>query len=169
MNKPKQKRVEQDTLPGTETALDMVAIDSNMGLMAGFVPNAGFEMPSGTIIKSLSPLIKPAEFPTGIKLVGKFTRLFTTHATKEKLGAGIEIIPHGMPVGIAIPATRTLQIALEIDDAELGDKAKSPYIGRYIIVEKLPNKIPSKQGQDAWNFLVAILPEDYVPPLLNLN
>lgn len=123
----------------------------------GFVEASDFSLPEGAEINSMSPLVRPSEFPVGRVLVGKFTKIFETNPTPKKKGEGIEIVPNGSRVGIALPAVATLRTALKIEGE--GKSATSEYIGRTIAVQLLPNKIPSKKGQDAWHFLVAIYPE----------
>jgi hypothetical protein len=117
--------------------------------------------PKDVVVKSMSPMLKPAQWPAGAVLVGKFVRLFETHPGNNedgtpKLGEGIEIVPEGSPVGVSLPAVAVLRTALEISGK--GKEATSPFIGRIIEVELL-GKVPSKKGNDAWNFLVSIHPE----------
>jgi len=123
-----------------------------------------FQLPEGVEIKALSPMIKPLDFPVGRVLVGKLTRLFETKpGTAEdgsaKKGEGLEIIPPGAKIGVSIPATAVLRVALDITGK--GAEAKCPYIGRFIAVQKAAEKLPSKKGNDAWNFMVAIYPADH--------
>lgn len=124
-----------------------------------FVPD-NFQMPEGTVVASMSPMIKPGDFPAGRRLLGKFSKLFKTKPADDKDGAGIEITPDGAPVGIAIAAVTTIARALKIEQKN-GEEPTSVYLGRYIVIERMEKKIPSKRGQDAWNFLVAILPEGF--------
>jgi hypothetical protein len=122
----------------------------------------------GLKVRSRSPLLKPAVFPVGRILSGIFKRTIVCIAGKgekgrDKLGCLIEIVPDLNSVGVAIPATATLVGPLEItqegDGTKEGTKFLSPYIGHMVEIEKLDDKIPSKKGQDAWNFLVAISDE----------
>lgn len=146
----------------TEPAPGALATPSAM--QGGFVDRKEAVLPKGVIIKSFAPLIKPINWPKGkdgvnMRLVGKFVKIFTTQASKTKTGLGIEIVPDGAPVGVALPVTATLRTGLAISGE--AENAKSEYMGRYVAIELLDEKLPSKKGQSAWNFVVAIYPNDY--------
>jgi hypothetical protein len=117
-------------------------------------------------VKSRSPMIKPAAFPIGQQLRGVIKRLITCEvqpavaaskgkeAVPAKYGNLIEIVPQGATVGAAVPTVATIKMALEITGE--GDSAECPYIGYEVIIERLDSRIPSKRGNDAWNFVVAL-------------
>lgn len=125
---------------------------------------AGAGVSEGMKVKSRSPMLKPADFPVGRILGGTIKRLIRCVAQAGKTAAGtkygclIEIVPDLNTVGVAIPATATLTSALEITESGSGESTefKCPFIGHRVEIEKLEAKIPSKKGQDAWNFLVAV-------------
>ena len=136
---------------------------ATLAIMEAF-QSENFQLPEGVEIKALSPMIKPIDFPVGRILVGKLTRIFETKPGQNedgsaKKGEGLEIIPHGAKVGVSLPATAVLRTALDITGK--GGEAKPPYLGRYLAIQKTANKIPSKKGNDAWNFMVAIYPEGH--------
>lgn len=113
----------------------------------------------GFVVKSRSPMLKPALIPTGKIIRGIFTKLITCVSALEKDGTKkpgnlIEIVKEGNQIGVAIPLTAVLANALEVTGK--GDEAESKWLGHEIAIERLADKIPSKQGQDAWNFIVAI-------------
>jgi len=129
--------------------------------ISGFQTAKDFALPAGATVKSFSPIIKPADFPVGQVFVGKFTKIFHTREFPmtgggKKQGYGIEIIPAGAQVGIALPLVATLATAIEFNEAA---EIKSPFIGRTVAVQKGENKLKSTKGQDAWNFIVAVYPE----------
>lgn len=171
MSTKKKAKHNETADTGTETGITLER-DESVGRtvkvedMKGLFVGDDYVIPEGIEIRSMSPLIAPAQFPANRRLVGKFTKIFETEPTKGKKGVGVEIIPIGMTSGIALPAVTTLARGLGLDDVEKGKDATSPYIGRYVMIERLPNKIPSKQGQAAWNFLVGILPADYSPVVI---
>lgn len=125
--------------------------------------------PAGVIVKSMSPMLKPAAWPVidgkNAVLVGVFTKTFNTAEFSEgtgkdkktKVGTGIEVVPEGAPVGVALPVTATLRTGLEITGD--GAEAKSPHLGCVVEIELLPERIKSKKGQAAWHFVVAIHPK----------
>lgn len=126
----------------------------------GFVDAGKFQMPAGAVVKTMAQMVKPRDFPVGKVLVGKFVKIFETRPGKDesgndKLGEGIEIVPDGAQIGVALPAGAIIRRALEIEGK--GAAATSKYLGKTIAVQKLPDKIPSKKGNDAWNFVIAIL------------
>ena len=117
----------------------------------------------GLKVKSRSPMLKPSQFPEGRILSGIVKRLIRCVSGKnedgsDKYGCLIEIVPEMNSVGVAIPATATLSGPLEITQKGAGASTEfsTPYIGHTIEIEKLPDKIPSKKGQSAWSFLVAL-------------
>jgi len=121
----------------------------------------GFIVKEGFIVKSRSPMIKPAALKKGDAITGVFTKIITCVAGKnddgtDKPGNLIELVPRGAQVGVAFPVTAVIRGALDITG--VGDKAESPHLGKEVIIQALgeENKIPSKKGQDAWNFIVAI-------------
>lgn len=127
---------------------------------SGFVDAAAFQMPASAVVKTMAPMIKPKDFPVGKVLVGRFKSIFETKPGKaedgtDKLGEGIEIVPDGAQLGVAIPAGAVIRRALEIEGR--GAAATSKFLGKTIAVQKLAEKIPSKKGNDAWNFVIAIL------------
>jgi hypothetical protein len=137
---------------------------------AAFVARSTLKKVEGVIVKSMSPLLKPANWPKidgqNAVLVGVFTKIFVTKSFTEgsgknavqKDGIGVEIVPVGAPAGIALPVTATLKTGLDITGE--GKEAQSPYLGRIVEVELLADKIPSKKGNSAWHFLVGIHPEN---------
>lgn len=126
---------------------------------------------SGMKVKSRSPMLKPDKFPTGQILSGIIKRLITceAHRDKDKVKSGclIEIVPEWNAVGVAIPAVTTIMTALEITsdgDNGMATIYSTPYIGHRVEIEKLPERLPSKQGNAAWNFLVAVSEEKEYDP-----
>lgn len=154
----------------TETAITRADLrnSANAGSAVSLVPEGfqdakDFQMPEGAEIKVMSPMIRPVDFPVGKVLVGVFTKIFQTTPGKnedgtDKKGFGVEIVPEGAQVGIALAAVATLKGALNITGTSMED-VKSPYLGRTIAVQRSANRLPSKKGNDAWHFLVAILPD----------
>jgi len=135
---------------------------------SGFVARSAIAPTKGLIVRSMSPMLKPLNWPKidgqNAVLVGTFTKVFDTaeftegtgkNAVKKK-GTGVEIVPPGAPVGVALPVTATLRTGLEITGD--GKAATSPFVGRIVEVELLPEKIPSNKGNAAWHFVVAIHP-----------
>lgn len=144
-------------IPGTEP---IPAVAKN----SPFVARSAVSTPKGAVVKSMSPMLKPALWPKidgqNAVLVGVFTKCFPTAEFKEgketKTGTGVEIVPAGAPVGVALPVTATLRTGLEITGD--GEKATSPHLGRTVEIELLAERIKSKKGQAAWHFVVAIYP-----------
>jgi len=134
---------------------------------SAFVPAGSVKANKDIIIISMSPMIKPAQWPKGadgnnLTLFGRFKKIFPTKPGKgddgaDKVGEGVEIVPDGQPVGVALPCTATLRQGLALTGS--GENATSEYLGRNVAIELLPNKIPSKKGNAAWHFVVAIYPE----------
>jgi hypothetical protein len=134
---------------------------------SAFVSRKSLAPVEGVIVKTMSPMLKPANWPQvdgeNAVLVGRMTKFFKTGEFKRMVGkkeeivvgTGVEIIPEGAPVGVSLPVTATLRTGLAVDGD--GADAKSEFLGRIVEVELL-GKVPSKKGQDAWNFLVAIYP-----------
>lgn len=137
---------------------------------SAFVSRSSLPKTEGVIIKSMSPMLKPTNWPKidgqNAVLVGIFTKTFDSgdfvegsgEDKKSKKGTGVEIVPVGRPVGVALPVTATLRTGLDLTGD--GKNAVSPYLGRLVEIELLPEKIPSKKGQAAWHFTVAIHPEN---------
>jgi hypothetical protein len=129
-----------------------------------FVP-ADAPSPKKMRVTSMSPLIKPANWPkdrngNNMKLVGKFTKIFTTHPGNDdkgqpKEGNGVEIMPPESKVGVALPLTATLRGGLEVSG--VGSTATSPVLGKDVEIQLLEHRLPSKQGNDAWHFIVGII------------
>lgn len=136
-----------------ESAPGMLATNE---LPQGFVDLAAFQAPAGILVKSMSPLIKPGDFPVGKVFVGKFTKLFETNPSAKKKGEGLEIVPEGAPMGIAVPCVATIRQGLEITGE--GKDAKSPFLGRTISIQRMEKRIASKKGQAAWHFIIGIFP-----------
>lgn len=140
---------------------------------SAFLPRAAVKRVEGVTVKSMSPMLKPINWPKidgqNAVLVGVFTKTFATGDFKEgtgkneitKKGTGVEIVPQGAPVGIGLPVTTTLRTGLDITGD--GKEATSPYLGRTVEIELMPERIKSKKGQAAWHFLIAIYPADYSP------
>ncbi len=114
----------------------------------------------GFTIHSRSPMLKPAQMPEDKAIRGRFKRFVGCEvqpATKTKpaqIGTMIEIVPDGQHVGVVIPLTVVLRNALQVTGE--GESAESPFVGKIIKIQKLAERIPSKQGQDAWNFIVGV-------------
>lgn len=149
--KTAKQKMELVANPGGASAALALFRDNKSGVSAGLK------------VKSRSPMLKPAQFPTGRILGGILKRLIRCVAGKnddgsDKYGCLIEIVPDLNAVGVAIPATATLMGPLEITQhgTGLSTEFKTPYINHQVEIEKLEDKIPSKKGQDAWSFLVAI-------------
>ncbi len=142
-------------IPGTVADPDILKNQ----LPSGFVDEANYTAPEGMIVRSMAPMIKPADWPVGKVLVGKFTKIFETNPTAKKKGEGIEIMPKGASVGVAVPAVATIRQGLEMQGN--GAEATSEYLGRYIAIKKLEARLPSKKGQAAWHFVIAIYPEGF--------
>lgn len=136
-----------------------------------FVSRSVLKPVEGVIVKSMSPMLKPINWPVidgkNAVLVGVFTKCFKSGEFTEgtgknavkKNGTGVEIVPAGRPVGAALPLTATLRTGLDVTGD--GAEAVSPFFGRTVEIELLPEKIPSKKGNAAWHFTVAIYPEGY--------
>lgn len=132
-----------------------------------FVKRSSMPRVEGVIVKSMSPMLKAINWPKidgeNAVLVGVFTKVFQCGEFKgdkkesPRVGTGIEIVPALAQVGVAIPVTATLRTGLEIKGD--GDDATSPYLGRTVEIELLPERIKSKKGQAAWHFIVGIHPE----------
>ena len=125
---------------------------------AMFSDASNFSLPEGAEVVSRSPMLKPADFPDNKVLTGVFKKIFGTTPQDGKKSVGVEIVPPGGQIGVALPAVATIAQGLKIDDCNKGADATSPYVGRVVSIQKLPGKLKSKRGQDAWNFLVAIHP-----------
>jgi hypothetical protein len=155
----------------TKTAkqrLELVKNDGgSQGMSAMFKSSGGLS--PGMKVKSRSPLLKPDKFPENQLLSGIFKRIITAHVGKgddgeDKAGALIEIVPDMNAVGITIPAVATIATALELTHTGEGRETvfHSPFLGHRLEIQKLPERIPSRKGQAAWNFLVAISEEAVV-------
>jgi len=120
---------------------------------SALVPISDLDSSKFTVI-SRSPMLKPAQMPLGKAVVGVFTKLITCHPQKDKLGNMAEIVPVGSKVGVCIPLTGVLKGALRVTGE--GDDAESEFVGKEVAIQRLNDKIPSKKGQDAWNFIVAV-------------
>lgn len=142
---------------------------AEMSLASPFRSRSEVQTPAGVVVKSMSPLLKPANWPKDEQgnnkiVLGVFTKIFVTRAftqkvggkTVEKLGLGVEIVPEGAPVGVALPVTATLQTALEITGE--GKAATSQFVGRTVEIDLLPDRLASTKGQKAWHFVAAIYP-----------
>lgn len=109
---------------------------------------------------SRSPMIRPGQLPLNKVLKGRLKRFITCTArpaTKDepaKLGTMMEIVPDGSQVGVALACTAILCGALRIQG--VGETATSEFMGKNIAIRRLEEKAPSKKGQDAWNFIVAV-------------
>lgn len=135
--------------------------------LGGFVPAGQFVKPEGAITKTMSPMVKPKDFPAGAVYTGVFARIFKTNPGlgddgQQKEGEGVEIIPAGADIGISLPCVATLKTALGIQGK--GESATSEYLGRTVAIQKMEQRIPSKKGQAAWHFIVSIFPADYKAP-----
>lgn len=147
----------------TKSASDKIELVKNQGsqsITSMFGKNADM---GGMVLRSRAPLIKPSKWPAGQQLVGFITGVKAVERLDGKKVSSwglIEISPDGKAVGVAIPATGTITQALEItcDDEKKGAEAvySCPFIGHKVVIELLPDKIPSKKGNDAWNFVVAV-------------
>lgn len=146
-------------VPGSVASLTVPGENAQVSIasMSAFQSADDYKAPQGAIVKSMSPLLKPANFPLGKVLVGVFTKIFETRPAEGKVGEGVEIVPAGSPVGIALPVVATLRTGLELTGA--GKQASSPHLGSTVAIKLMPERIPSKKGQDAWNFVVIIYPK----------
>lgn len=163
--KKKSRQSQSAATANSVAALTVAGPDARteIALPGGFINESEFKAPAGVIVKSMSPMIKLEKFPVGKVLVGVFTKCFKAGEFKNedgsmRPGTGIEIVPKGAPVGIAIPLAATLRTGLEV--VGTGNEAKSQYFGREVAIKKMPDRIPSKKGQDAWNFIVLIYQPD---------
>jgi hypothetical protein len=148
------------------TSETRVAAIKSDGLAYTLFTPAGASDVSKFKVKSRSPMIKPGAFPLGMQLRGVIKRLITCEvqpavaaakgkeAVPAKYGNLIEIVPLGGTVGAAVPTVATIKTALEIIGE--GDDAVCPFIGYEVVLERLDGRIPSKRGNDAWNFIVAL-------------
>lgn len=151
-----EKRMELVSAPGNTDQLAMSAMFSK-----------GKALNKGMTIKSRSPLLKPDLFPVGEIMTGIVKKLITCVAGKnddgtDKAGCLIEIVPSLDTVGYAIPAVATLMSALEITHVRGSGKEavfSTPYLNHTVQIEKMAERIPSKKGQAAWMFLVAVSDE----------
>lgn len=127
------------------------------------------------IVKSMSPILKPINWPKidgqNVVVVGIFTKVvplseFTEGQGKDektRQGYGVEIVPEGAPVGIVLPLVATLKTGLDITLDDATRSGTSMALGKTVEIELLPERIPSKKGQAAWHFIVAI--HDQAPTL----
>ncbi len=111
------------------------------------------------VIKSRPPTIKPADFPIGQALVGILWSVNRVEGKPDKDGTSkpwAKIVIKGSPtdLGVELTATAVLRSALEITLAD--DGAHSPYLHHEVTIERLADKLYSKKGNDAWNFIVGI-------------
>lgn len=138
------------------------------GVVSPFQKRSEVTTPANVIVKSMSPMLKPTAWPmdgnSPMVLVGKLTKFFACGEFKRKVkggktetivGTGCEIVPEGSPVGVALAVTAILRTGLGVVGD--GEKATSEFLGRVVEVELL-GRVPSKKGQDAWNYVVAIHP-----------
>ena len=115
------------------------------------------EIPKDAVVKSMSPLIRPLQFPTDKIAKGILTKFFQTEPSKGKKGLGFEIKPAGASIGIALPLVATLAQGLEVPrDCTLEQANKLPCVGKEVYIKRMPDKLKSKKGQDAWHFMVAV-------------
>jgi hypothetical protein len=124
---------------------------------------AGGGLDEGMTIKSRSPMLKPDKFPVGQLMTGIIKRLITCivgqgDAGEDKAGCLVEIVPTLDTVGYAIPAVATISSALDITSTGKGKDAvfETPYLNHRVQLEKMAERSPSKKGQAAWVFLVAV-------------
>ena len=107
-------------------------------------------------IKSRPPTIKPGQFGEDDVLVGNLFSVLRIEPRKGSDGkpwVKLHIKPDGDDIGVEIAAGALIRQALEIDLTDEG--ATSPYLGRTISLELgNPPRLKSKQGSDAWNFIV---------------
>lgn len=124
-----------------------------------FVKNDALKLPSSVTVRSFAPMYKLDKFPTGVTAVGRLVKFFPCGKFKSEKGkparegTGFEIKPDGAPIGIALPLCATLRQGLAVSGE--GENATSEALGCIVWIEKFEEKLPSKQGQDAWNFKVA--------------
>lgn len=140
----------------------LTAQDKQNAAMSAFVSRSEANISDEAEVKSMSPMMKPDKWPAGKILTGRLKKFFTCGEFKDsngnlKIGTGVEIVPEGAKVGVALALVATLRMGLEVTGD--GKEATSDYIGRIVHVELLPDRLPSKRGQDAWHYLVAIEPE----------
>jgi hypothetical protein len=143
--------------------LALVKNEGGTATLAGmFQKGEAFES-SGFIVKSRSPMLKPGDIPTDMVVVGVLRKLIVCNSgvgedQKQKRGVLIELVPQGAQVGAAIPATAVIQGALDMQGVGT-ENPTCPYLGHEIAIRRLEEKIPSKKGNNAWNFIVAISSE----------
>jgi hypothetical protein len=115
----------------------------------------------GMEIRSLPMLVKPATLPDGAMVTGTFDSICTLPLPDGGFSRAI-VLSNGN-VKIAVPATAVIARALGLP--EIGKDAKleaaqaactSPDLGKVIAIQKTGRKLPSKKGQDAWEFIVAV-------------
>lgn len=125
-------------------------------LPTGFIGVDKYQKPEGAEVITMSPMLEPKKFPTGAVYRGVLKKVFVTNPPGGKKGEGIELVPVGADMGIAIAATANIKHALQIVTADNGVPT-SPYVGRTIDLQLgNPPRLPSKKGSDSWNFVVAI-------------
>ena len=107
-------------------------------------------------IKSRAPWIKPLNFPVGKLLTGVLKGIGTRQSNQPdgRPWCMLEIVPLSGGIGVAITATATITEALQI--TYKNGVYETPFLGHKVSIEKLADKIPSKKGNDAWHFLVAV-------------
>jgi hypothetical protein len=64
----------------------------------------------------------------------------------------VEIIPVGAKVGVSLPLVATLKMGLQVGVVD--GEPVSALLGKVVHIQLLPEKLPSKKGQAAWNYLV---------------
>ena len=152
----------------TKAAAERMETIKGNASIASMFQSAAHVDPNKYIIKSRSPLIKPHQMPEGQALIGVLQRFIGVEVGSGKdkrVGTLAEFKPQGSAIGYAIPLTAVLRGALEVTGDGAGEttgdsgEAKSPFIGHEVVIQRMADKIPSKKGNDAWNFIVAISPE----------
>jgi hypothetical protein len=137
-------------------------VRSNVGAINRFFKKASEVNREGFEVKSRPPTIKPVDFSPGMVLEGVLVGVHGIPATKKGDGkpwCKIHIKPEGDRIGVEMAAGALLRSALEIN-AEDAEGATSPFIGHLVTIELGdPVKLPSKKGNDAWNFIVGISPD----------
>lgn len=118
----------------------------------------------GFNVRSRPPTIKPTDFSPGMVLEGVLKSVERIEGTAHRKGESVKpwvkihIVPEGEDIGVSMAAGAMIAQALDI---EIGDDgAECPFIGHLITVELGdPIKLPSKKGNEAWNFVVAVSPD----------
>jgi hypothetical protein len=115
-----------------------------------------FKAPTDDGFKTVSrpPTVKPAQWPDGAAIQGEVVDVHQYTPDKQKNPAIVITIQTGADQKVCIYATAVIKAAygLKADD----EKSQKSLIGKLVQIIKTGERLPSKQGQDAWEFICRI-------------